>query len=345
MFEVLAFAVPQPLASMDGFDKVWAQIYDAVKEFLIVDAIPAGLIIFGTLLVVHIIMGASELLSGKQCRFLNIMFWVNLIFIGVLVGSFEKVVGEIVGKGFVEHIGLGLWDAFGTGFGRWWKGFVASAEHNEAFVNFLSPAGDADPKGFRIPIWSAAKGAIDGMTNFVTLIVGIARNFLGFFSMLLAGIFGLVLLLFAFIMVLIAFGTAGLTIAVGPICLAFGAHEVTKDIAMNYFKNFLINVVFYLPVFLLAFEIGMAIMLGYTVSGIAGSSMDTAAKTAAIHTAFGGAGTIIGGAISGPDPGATISAGIEIQAFGSTLVGFILGPIAGAGFIIAAPGTVKGLFR
>jgi hypothetical protein len=179
----------------------------------------------------------------------------------------------------------------------------------------------ADPSAAtaKSSFWTQAFGAVSDLAGFIFhLPENLLTVFVGFLVVLVL----LALMVFLFMQVISGFGLAFLTMAIGPLCLAFGAHERTQDIALSFMKLYFVNVVLFLPLLVLAFKIG-----GFLMTSFVSYRFDLDDYVFKVLA----------------DPASAnflISSDMLFNAFAT-----LFGPVAGIAFILKAPDVVKGLFR
>jgi hypothetical protein len=291
-----------------GFTKAIEEGLDFVVNFVDSESLVAAGVIFGILIVFHAVMGSAELIMKMESsRFANPNFWIRIIFVGIVTFTFSKVV--IGNNGIGTQIAKFSTDQIAEVVVVMVEKLFDENSKNENKIDYKKVMKDEPGQGTDIKS--------EGLTNgfFAGVIGGIIEVLLNALMILVVVIATLFLMLYIIIQAFIGLGSAFLTMAVGPICLAFGSHEGTQDIAFSYLKSFLVNVVLFLPLLVLAFRIGLIVMTAYLTNysqimpNNGGSELDAMAY------------------------------------LNEKFLGLLIGPLAGIGIILGAPGLVKGVLR
>lgn len=263
------------------FDVIVQATFQEVQKFVDGDGQTFGWAVLSAGLVFHAILGGAELVSGQPSRLTKGTFWVRVVFILVLLSLFDTI--------FLNFTKTIMTSALGDIFPSWvalWKGFFATAVQNFDNANKFSGVG------------SAAQIFLGSANDFVNSII------------VASGIFVAVLaLILIFLNAIFGMGASALVVCFAPICIPFGIHEVTEDIAKSYFKTWLAYSVLLLPMLTIAMRIAVA-MQGPLLTTVGQATM--------------------------PD---SIADGI------SQMVAMIIGPISGLGLVLAAPMVVKNVLK
>ena len=280
----LLLAAPWGDISSGAFNKAAENGFKLLREFINNEAMIAAEVIFGMILVFHILMGAAELVSGKQSRFLDIGFWIKIIFVGLITFQFSSIfvpVGETIIGGCIESIIVS--------YGDMWEGFFIDIWGNLNNIKSMLSTG--------------LKIVVDIATFNPGLIIDIAM-------FVVITIISFLLMLYMFLQALMALGSSCIVLALGPIALPFGAHEMTKDIAIAYVKAFIVYVILYFPMMVFAFSLAFEIMSGLLVGHSTGwvSSITRVDVT-------------------------------------EKLISLVLAPLAGVAIVMAVPNVVRGVMK
>jgi hypothetical protein len=224
-------------ASSTNYQRVVDESFRLLGEFIRNDSMIAAEAIFATILTFHVLVGAAELVSGKDCRLTSGPFWIRILFTALLVASFESIFVEF-GRTIVRGCMTGLGDTLRDMWENWYN---ACLENDQ---------------------WSTVSDKITGFMSLLNFIASwLVEMMTSTIGLGIATILGICLMLYMFVQGFIATGSAVVILALGPIALPFAAHENTQDIAIGYAKTFLIYVVLYMPMLLFAFQIAMTILL------------------------------------------------------------------------------------
>ena len=238
-------------ASSSNFQRVVDESFRLLGDFIRNDSLIAAEAIFATIITFHVLVGAAELVSGKDCRLTTGSFWIRILFTALLLASFESIFVEF-GRHIARGCMAGIADTYLDMWENWWNAT------NEEYHTVSSQV-----TGFLSLLSFIASWLVESITSSIGL--GIAQ------------ILGICLMLYMFVQGFIATGSACIVLALGPIALPFAAHEGTQDIAIGYAKTFLIYVVLYMPMLLFGFQIALTILLqvnlitnGATAAGAGG---------------------------------------------------------------------------
>jgi len=221
-----------------GIDFAIAEVFRSVGTFISNDASVAAQVIFGTLLVFHTMVGAAELVTGEQSRLVSASFWVRIVVVGLVTFGFSALVLE-----FARMLVVNPGQAIVQTYGDAWSSYYDST------WTLMKDSFNAK--------WSQAE-FWDYLFMSISFFLDLLFSVVGF---IVGALVSLLLMLYCYFQLLVGIGMSGLVLAVGPICLPFGAHEATQDIAIGYLKSFLVYVVCYMPLLLLGFEIAMKVLL------------------------------------------------------------------------------------
>jgi uncharacterized membrane protein YgcG len=204
--------------------------------------------IFGLLFLFHVAEGAAELSqSPGSCRLFNGKFWLRMFLVAAVVGGYKPIV---VGTAMAYQPTVML--SFTTKWAEVWADeYIAidqlrSASNENKELNYADLSKSSAGKDDGGLASKAARFVVDG---FVTIV--------GWIVMALAGLFITALILMEGFF---ALGVTTLLIGIGPICVAFAAHEKTEGLFWTFLKAFLVFGLLYMPVLALATEFAGVIM-------------------------------------------------------------------------------------
>jgi len=235
-----------------GIDRVVGAIISQGQAFIEHDSSKVGLAIFWLILFFHLIEGAAEMVERPaSCRLLRGKWWLRITTVAALLGGYQAVV-----VGTVAEVQPKAMKAFGTQWVEVWENEMqameamrnAEAENRDLKYNEVSASrtGPGDDSW-----WSkAARYVVDGLVTAL--------------GWVLAGMAGLLITIFILFEGFYALGINMLLVAIGPICVAFGAHEKTEGIAWSFMRAFIVLGLAYMPMLALACSFAGIIMAQMT---------------------------------------------------------------------------------
>lgn len=219
-------------------DAVIDALFQIAIRFINDDGLAFASTVYSIILVFHALLGAGELLTGKDCRFISPNFWLRLLFFGFLIAGFDTVIVP-----FAKTVAKLGFDQFADSYVQSWKAWSTTSQ------NMIS---NAQQQG------NSNAGVLSFINSTASYIL---ESILSGIGLLLTFIISGLLMLLTFIMGIVGVGLSVAVCAMGPIALVFGVHESTEGIALNYLKAFLVYCVFYLPMLALAMEIAITLQV------------------------------------------------------------------------------------
>jgi hypothetical protein len=215
-------------------------------------ACKAGLLIFGVLFTFQLIEGAAELAtSPSSCRLWSAKFWLRILLVAGGLAGYQTVVTGTVAQ---------LQPTFMTSFaGNWatvWESEMTAIEGIKK-----AEAENQDLKGTEVTATKAGKDDDSWYSKLGKYVVDALLTGLGW---VLAVIAGLVITVFILMEGFTGLGMNMLLVAVGPICVAFAAHEKTESYFWGFLKAFLFVGLLYMPLLGLTCQFAGVIMAQMT---------------------------------------------------------------------------------
>ena len=200
----------------------------------------AGLVIFGLLFTFQLIEGASELvLSPSSCRLWHGKFWLRILLVAGGLAGYQTVVTGTVAK---------LQPTYMISFAANWA-TVWESEISAITAIKKAEAENQDLKGTEV---TATKSGKDDDSWYGKLGRYVVDSLLTGLGWVLAVVAGLVITVFMLMEGFTALGMNMLLVAVGPLCVAFAAHEKTESYFWGFLKAFLFIGLMYMPMLGLA---------------------------------------------------------------------------------------------
>jgi hypothetical protein len=243
-----------------GIQRVVTAVIDYASDFVANDSIKVGLTIFWLIFFFHLIEGAAEVAENPgSCRLFRGKFWLRIFLVATLLGGYKAVV-----VGTMATVQPKYMTAFATKWAEVWDQEMKAIEtikNNEADNQDLKyNEVSATKTGPKDDSWGAkvARYIVDGLITAVGWVLACATGGLITIFMLMEGFYGL--------------GVNMILLAIGPVCIAFAAHEKTESIFWSYFRAFLVLGLLYMP--LLGVACGFAgIIMAQMTSMVAGSGV------------------------------------------------------------------------
>jgi hypothetical protein len=243
-----------------GIERVVTAVIDYGSDFVANDSIKVGLTIFWLIFFFHVIEGAAEISEDPgSCRLFKRKFWLRIILVVALLGGYRAVV-----VGTMAAVQPKYMTAFATKWAEVWDQEMKAIEtiktneadnqdlkYNEVSATKTGPKDDS---------WGAkvARYIVDGLITAVGWVLACATGGLITIFILMEGFYGL--------------GVNMILLAVGPVCIAFAAHEKTESIFWSYFRAFLVLGLLYMP--LLGVACGFAgIIMAHMSTMVVGSGV------------------------------------------------------------------------
>ncbi len=240
-----------------------AQVVDAVVQVgqsAAGETAKAGLVIFGLLFTFHLMEGAAELaLSPSSCRLWHGKFWLRILLVAGGLAGYQTVVTGTVAK---------LQPTFMTSFAGSWA-TVWEAEMTSIEAIKKAEAENQDVKGTEVTAMKAGKDDDSWYGKLGKYVVDALLTGIGW---VLAVVAGLVITVFMLMEGFTGLGMNMLLVAVGPICVAFAAHEKTESYFWGFLKAFLFVGLLYMPLLGLACQFAGVVMAQMTTM-VAGTGL------------------------------------------------------------------------
>lgn len=218
-----------------GIDRVVTAVIDYGRDFVANDASKVGMAIFWLIFSFHVIEGAAEIADDPgSCRLFKRKFWLRIILVTALLGGYQSVV-----VGTVASVQPKYMTAFTDKWAEVWVGEMkaietiksAEADNQDLKYNEVSATKTGhqdDSLGAKI-----ARYIVDGLITAFGWVLACLTGGLITIFMLMEGFYGL--------------GVNMILIAIGPVCIAFAAHEKTEVIFWSYVRAFLVLGLLYMP--------------------------------------------------------------------------------------------------
>jgi hypothetical protein len=219
-----------------GIGRVVTAVVDYGRDFVANDALKAGMTIFWVIFFFHIIEGAAEMTADpSSCRLMKGKFWLRMCLVTALLGGYQTVV-----VGTVASVQPRYMTAFTDKWAEVWAGEwqaidqIKAAEADNQDLKYNEVAATKTGHGDDSFGAKVARFVVDGLVTALGWVFASIAGAMITVFMLMEGFYGL--------------GIAMVLVAVGPICIAFAAHEKTEAIFWSYFRAFLVLGLLYMPV-------------------------------------------------------------------------------------------------
>jgi hypothetical protein len=218
-----------------GLDEIIGAVVQNAGNFVQSDTAGVGMAIFWLIFAFHVIEGAAEVLDDpRSCRLFHRKFWLRMCLVLSLLAGYQRVVVGVVGSvqtKFVMNFAdkwADVWASESTSMDTMKANEADNQDVNHAEIG-ATKAGHGDDS------WTGkiARFAVDGVVTGIGWVLASITAVLITVFILLEGFFGL--------------GMNMVLIAVGPICVAFAAHEKTEAIFWSFVKGFLVIGLLYMP--------------------------------------------------------------------------------------------------
>ena len=212
----------------------------------------AGLVVFAVLFAFHLMEGAAELaLSPSSCRLWHGKFWMRILLVAGGLAGYQTVVTGTVAK---------LQPTFMTTFaGNWATVWDSEMSSIEAIKK--AEAENQDLKSTEVTATKAGKDDDSWYGKLGKYVVDALLTGMGWVFAVVAG---LVITVFMLMEGFTGLGMNMLLVAVGPLCVAFAAHEKTEAYFWGFLKAFLFIGLLYMPLLGLACQFAGVIMAQMT---------------------------------------------------------------------------------
>jgi hypothetical protein len=236
-------------------DEAAAVAFEVVQQQSLIGAMA----VYSVIVIFHVIEAAVELTTNpKSCRFGRGSFWTRLVLIAAAIASYMTLVAPVL-----NGVAMRSFQDFAT---SWTEIF-----DSELKIDYQVAKTEAENKELD-KAEQAASQALAGKEPDRGFMAGLAASLLeGLKSMLgslLALVFGLIITLVCLAEGFWIIGTNMILMVIGPICIAFGAHEKTESILWSFVKSTIMYGILYLPVVAIAMRIASAVMRSITSMSI-----------------------------------------------------------------------------
>lgn len=212
----------------------------------------AGLAIFGVLFTFHLIEGAAELaIAPSSCRLWHAKFWLRILLVAGGLAGYQTVVGGTMAKLQPTYM-----TSFAASWATVWESEMAAIEAIKK-----AEAENQDLKSSEVTTTKAGKDDDSWYGKLGRYVVDSLLTGLGW---VLAVVTGLVITIFMLMEGFTGLAMNMLLVAIGPICVAFGAHEKTESYFWSFLKAFLFVGLLYMPLLGLACQFAGVIMAQMT---------------------------------------------------------------------------------
>jgi len=218
-----------------GIGRVVTAVVDYGRDFVANDALKAGMTIFWVIFFFHIIEGAAEMTADpSSCRLMKGKFWLRMCLVTALLGGYQTVV-----VGTVASVQPRYMTAFTDKWAEVWAGEwqaiaqIKAAEADNQDLKYNEVAATKTGHGDDSFGAKVARFVVDGLVTALGWVFASIAGAMITVFMLMEGFYGL--------------GIAMVLVAVGPICIAFAAHEKIEAIFWSYFRAFLVLGLLYMP--------------------------------------------------------------------------------------------------
>jgi len=232
-----------------------AHVVDAIVatgQSAAADAGKAGLAIFGILFTFQLIEGAAELvLSPSSCRLWHGRFWLRILLVAGGLAGYQTVVVGTVAQ---------LQPVFMTNFaGKWadvWESEMTAIEGIKK--------AESENQDLKYTEVSATKAGKDDDSWYSKLGRYLLDGLLTGLGWVLAVVAGLVITVYILMEGFTGLGMNMLLVAIGPLCVAFAAHEKTESYFWGFLKAFVLVGLLYMPLLGLACQFAGVVMAQMT---------------------------------------------------------------------------------
>jgi len=241
-------------------DKVVNDLIDAGALFCARDITKVALMVFFLCLFFHAVQGAGELSEDPpSCRFFKSRWWLRMAFCLALLIGYRPAF-----EGFARSSLPTFMTSFAGSWVEIWDGQLDAKDNLEKFHHQNQDVKKAEVtatrQGQEDQAWwgKAMAWAVDALVTSLAIMLST-----------LAGMAITVLILIQGFWVL---GINVVLLALGPLCVAFLAHEATEGVFWSWAKTWLVYGVLYLPVLGLGVRMAAVVFKGVT-SMVVGSDV------------------------------------------------------------------------
>jgi hypothetical protein len=218
-----------------GIGRVVTAVVDYGRDFVANDALKTGMTIFWVIFFFHIIEGAAEMTGDpSSCRLFKGKFWLRMCLVTALLGGYQAVVVGTVASVQPRYM-TAFTDKWAAVWASEWQAIeqIKTAEADNQDLKYNEVAATKTGHGDDSFGAKVARFVVDGMVTALGWVFASITGAMITVFMLMEGFYGL--------------GIAMVLIAVGPVCIAFAAHEKTEAIFWSYFRAFLVLGLLYMP--------------------------------------------------------------------------------------------------
>ncbi len=192
--------------------------------------------IFWFCITFHLIQGAIEIVNGERSRLFNPKWWMRILLVLAMFGGYQLMFVNTIQSATKLYFG-----SFATEWVEIWNGQEAinvqqktAATENrqleEKTANDSTPSSGGESKGM-----------------FASVMYGVAAWGIGLMGAMFCTVAGMFLLIMLLLQGFFALALNTLIIAVGPIAIAFAAHEKTESIFWSWSRAWFVYGLLYLP--------------------------------------------------------------------------------------------------
>lgn len=209
-------------------------IVGQAEEIVAKDTGKAALSIFLLLFLLHIVEGAAELSEkAASCRLLRPKFWLRLFLVGALLAGYGKLAAATVNN---------LQARFMMDFAAKW---AEVWDQERSAINNIRQAEQENSELSQKEAGIRASKDDDSWISKLGRSAG--EHIVSWLGFLLSALAGLVITLLILMEGFWCMGINVLLIVVGPMCIAFAAHEKTEGITWSFLRGFLVYGLLYMP--------------------------------------------------------------------------------------------------
>lgn len=230
------------------------------EVFIGKDSTAVAIGIYGLLFAFHVFQGAGELArTPSSCRLFQSSFWQRLILVGALLAGYKAIF-----VGTTLSVAPRTMLTFAARWAEVW------ADENKALAEMRQA--EFENRDVKYTEVTASKAGKDDDSWYAKLSRYLLDGLYTGVGWIFASIAGLLITVLMLMEAFWALGMCMLLLAIGPACLAFGAHEKTEGIAWSWAKGFLVYGLIYMP------------MLGFACSfaGVVMARMTTTAASSGV---------------------------------------------------------------
>lgn len=243
-----------------GIESLVRAVIAQGEQFIANDTGKIALALFLLIFVFHLVEGAAELVqSPGSSRVVRPTFWLRIFLVLALLGGYRTAVVSTL-----NAVQPRFMTAFAT---KWVEVWVAETDAIEAIRK-----AEAENQAVKSAEVSATKAGQDDDSWYAKLARYVVDRLLTGVGWAVATITGLFVTLLIIMEGFWALGINMLIAAIGPICVAFAAHEKTEGIFWAWAKAFLVFGLLYLPM----------LGLGASFAGVVMARMTTMATSSGL---------------------------------------------------------------